>query len=72
MVAVLGVAGFALVLFVVGALMEHNLRKAGLFGLALLGCCVLIIASDDNRGGSLQAANCWTEWDLRVSRTVCD
>lgn len=72
MSAILGLVGFVLVLFVVGALMERDLRKASFFGLALLGCGALIIASDNNRGSFSPAANCWTEWDMRVSRTVCD
>ena len=71
--AILGIVGFVLALFVVGALMERNLRKAGLFGAALLGCGILIMSIDGNRGRHYPASkNCWTEWDLRTSRTVCD
>ena len=73
MSAILGVVGLVLAIFVVGALMERDLRKAGLLGLALLGCGFLVIVSDDNRGSFFsQSENCWTEWDLRVGRTVCD
>lgn len=71
MSAILGIVAFILVLFVVGSLMERNLRKAGIFGAALMGCAILIMSFDGNRSYR-ETANCWTEWDLRVSRTVCD
>lgn len=71
MVAILGIVAFVLALFVVGSLMEREIRRAGIYGVALLICTVVIMSFDDRRS-IIQTANCWTEWDMRVSRTVCD
>ena len=69
--AILGVVGFILVLFVVGALMERNVKKAGIFGAALAVCSVLIIGLGDRPSSKVAGTDCYTEWDMRVSRTVC-
>lgn len=70
MSAFFGFIAFVVALFAVGAFMEGNIRRAGLFAAAFVACGVVIVAFDRPRAISL-ASDCFTEWDGRTSRTVC-
>lgn len=67
----LGIVALGLVLFVTGALMERNYSKAAKFGAALAGCAALILLVGSPRPITM-ADDCYIDWDIRVSRTVCD
>jgi len=69
--ALFGFLGFVAALFVVGAFMEGNMRKVGIAGAAFVACAIVILAFDKPRSNS-GGRDCWTEWDMRASRTVCD
>lgn len=68
---VLGVIGFVLVLFVVGAFMEENLPKAGKFGAALV-VCLLAIFLFTKPGPFKYVTNCSIDWDGRSNSEICD
>lgn len=71
MAGVLGIIGLALAICVVGALMESNLRKAGLFA-AALGCCLVVILVGTKPKPFAHTANCVIDWDGRANSEVCD
>lgn len=71
MAGVLGIIGLALAICVVGALMESNLKKAGLFALALAACVAVILIGTQPRPFA-HTANCYVDWDGRANSTVCD
>ena len=72
MAGLFGLLAFVAALFAIGALMEGNMKKAGLFACALVVCGGLILASPSgNYVGSLPQ-NCSIEWDGRANSEVCD
>jgi hypothetical protein len=72
MAALFGTLAFVAALFVVGAIMEGNVRKAGLFACAVAVCGVLILASPSRHYVGKSAQNCSIEWDGRANSEVCD
>jgi len=68
---VLGVVGFVLALFVVGAFMEGDMGKVGRYAAALLACVVITLLATSPRPFQ-HATECVTDWDGRSNSTVCN
>lgn len=66
-----GLAGLVLALFVADAIMAGDGKRAMKFGAGLAVCGVIAIVHGDPP--RLSSSNdCYVEWDMRASRTVCD
>jgi hypothetical protein len=70
MAGILGIASFVAALFVVGAFMECDGRKALVSG-SIFGALVLLIVMFTNPR-PLTDAECWIDWDARSNSVVCD
>lgn len=68
---VLGVVGFVLALFVVGAFMENDLRKMARYGAALALCLVVVFVATRPKPFA-HTVSCSVEWDGRANSEVCD
>jgi hypothetical protein len=69
--ALAGLAGLAAFLFAYDAVGKSEGFRAACFGavaLVLFGVTILGSPLRPDRGGT----DCYTDWDMRVSRTVCD
>lgn len=69
---VLGILGLILAICAGGAFMEGDAKKAAMFGAGLLACSIIIIGWTPRPKYSSGFQDCWTEWDGRTTRTVCD
>ncbi|TDR36535.1 hypothetical protein DES43_105202 [Aquamicrobium defluvii] len=66
-----GLVGLVLALFVADAIMAGDGKRTLKFGAGLAVCAVLAIALGDPPRLS-SSSDCYVEWDMRASRTVCD
>lgn len=71
MTAILGIVAFVLALFAIGAFMEGNTRKLGVFVASFLVCAVVLWTFDD-RSSVSTFADCRIDWDGRSNPEVCD
>ena len=68
---VLGIVGFVLALFVVGAFMENDLRKMAKYGAALAACLFVVLVATKPKPFA-HVTDCYVDWDGRANSTVCD
>jgi hypothetical protein len=71
MSAGLGFIAFIILLFVIDAVVKSDGKRAAWFGIAFASC-VAVILLISSPPPPLSMGDCWIEWDIRVSRTVCD
>lgn len=72
MAAFFGFIAFILAFFCVGALMEENLRKAGMFAAAFVVCSAIILASGTHGNRTSVQRDCWIDWDGFSNSEACD
>lgn len=67
-----GFIAFILALFCVGALMEENMKKAGMFAAAFVVCSIIVISIGSNGISITQQRDCYIAWDGFSNSEVCD
>lgn len=67
-----GFIAFILALFTVGALMEENMKKAGMFAAAFVVCSIIIISLGSNGIRITEQRDCRIDWDGFSNGEVCD
>lgn len=67
-----GFIAFILLLFCGGALMEENMKKAGIFAAAFLVCSIVIISMGSHGVRMTEQRNCVIDWDGFSNGEVCN
>lgn len=67
-----GFIAFILALFCAGALMEENMKKAGVFAAAFLVCALIVVSLGGHGASTIVQRDCWIDWDGFSNSEVCD